>query len=772
MKKVLFFLLFFAVFAQGQSDCQTGIPLCGNSDISYTPTGPGNSSESLGGCLSTEHYSVWYSFTVATAGTLTMTITPNAQADYDWAIYGPNVTCATRGTPIRCSYASTASGILTGMNMTATDTSENAGGDGWVRYMDVLPGETYYMIVDNFSTNTNGFVLTWGGTATLASPFNDPAIQPNPFVEPGPAQDGNVLICVTPTVFDFSTLSAQIINGNPNFFVSYYTNTNDALTNTNPIVSPISVTAGTTYHYAIYYVDPANPNNPINKCREYGTLTFVSGAITVGNPTIYACNNNNVGIGTFDITTATTAVYADPTATVVYYTTLSDAQNNINPITNLTSYETQPRQVFAKVTTTQGCINIAIVTLALSPLLPVTNATIKACHDNNSGVAYYDLTTANVYSDANAPKKFFPTLTDLLNGTNEITYPQLYMSAQGNVYVEVTGAQDCKNYATITLEFYPVVPTQEATLTECFLPDTPQKAEFDLTTAVVTTQIPNTKAFYSSLQDAINNTNQIANPYVYESIATSVYARVYSADGCWNIAKINLNITPPKYSEVLKDKIICIESRTTLDAGDGFISYLWSNGETTQSISNVTVGEYWVDLTSDGCVTRQTVKVIAAANPVINAIDITNNTITVTVNGGSQPYQYSLDNVIWQTSNVFENVKRGQNTIYVKDSYNCTPVMVEVTVPNLINAMTPNDDGINDVLDYSELHYKKDLTISIFDRYGNKIHTGNKNNFYRWDGRTGNKKVPTATYWYTISWTEPVTNAKTQYTGWIMVKNR
>src|SRR5690606_23592826 len=117
-------------------------------------------------------------------------------------------------------------------------------------------------------------------------------------------------------------------------------------------------------------------------------------------------------------------------------------------------------------------------------------------------------------------------------------------------------------------------------------------------------------------------------------------------------------------------------------------------------------------------------------------------------------------------------VKRCQNNINVKDRYNYTPVMVEVTVPNLINAMTPNNEGINDVLDYSDLHYKKYLTFSIFDLYAHKIHTATNNNFYRWDGRTGNKKVPAATYWYTISWIEPVTNAKTQYTGWIMVKNR
>jgi gliding motility-associated-like protein len=771
MKKI--FILFSFLLAQlsfSQSDCGSAIPVCGNSAISYTPTGPGSSSETLGGCLSTEHYSVWYSFTIATSGTLTFLITPNAQADYDWAVYGPNVTCATKGTPIRCSYASTASGILTGLNMTATDTTENAGGDGFCQYMDVVAGQTYYMIVDNFSANTNGFQLSWGGTATLASPFNDPTIQPNPFVAPGPNNNGVILICAEPTIFDFSTLSTGIINGNPNFNVSYYYNSNNAITNTNPITTPISVNTTTTYYYAVYYTDPTNPNNPINQCREYGTIDFDSGAITVNNPTILACNDNNQGIGTFDLTSA--PVYTDPTATVVYYLTMADLTAGTNPITNLSSFVSPATQVFAQVTTVQGCTNTATVTLDFIPLLPVSSVTLTACNNNHSGQAAYDLTTANVYTDPNAPKKYYPTLNDLLNDTNEITTPALYISAQGQVYVEVTGAQNCKNYATITLQFYPSVQTQEATLTECFLAGTPTVSEFDLTTANITTAFPNTKTFYPSYQDAVNDTNSIANPNVYSSNSTAVFARVYGADGCWNIAQINLKVTPPTYSSLLLDKIICVEGRTTLDAGPGFQAYQWSTGETTQVISNVGVGEYWVDLNTDGCVTRQTVKVYASPSPVITNIDITNNTVTVTATGGTLPYQFSLDNINWQDSNVFTSVPRGQASIYVKDAYDCDPSVVEITVPNLVNAITPNDDNVNDYLDYSALGYKKDVVLTVYDRYGTKIHVGDKTNMYQWDGRTGNKKVETGTYWYTITWSDPVTKVPSQYSGWILVKNR
>ncbi|HCR74986.1 MAG TPA: chromophore lyase, partial [Chryseobacterium sp.] len=81
MKKIyLILLLIFSQFFFAQSDCASAIRVCGNSDISYFPTGPGIVDDQVnanGSCLSAnEHYSVWYEFTVATAGTLTFTISP------------------------------------------------------------------------------------------------------------------------------------------------------------------------------------------------------------------------------------------------------------------------------------------------------------------------------------------------------------------------------------------------------------------------------------------------------------------------------------------------------------------------------------------------------------------------------------------------------------------------------------------------------------------------------------------------------------------------
>ena len=102
-----------------------------------------------------------------------------------------------------------------------------------------------------------------------------------------------------------------------------------------------------------------------------------------------------------------------------------------------------------------------------------------------------------------------------------------------------------------------------------------------------------------------------------------------------------------------------------------------------------------------------------------------------------------------------------------------TTVQVTVVVPNLVNMITPNGDGVNDVVDYSAMADKQSLVLSIFDRYGTKIHQGDKSNGYKWDGTIAGKKIPTGTYWYSVTWNEnDKKNTLIKYSGWVMVKNR
>jgi len=701
MKKLLLFIFFgISQIFFAQADCATALAVCGNSNITYSPTGYGNIRELVnsGSCIDAtgEHNSIWYKITIATGGTLTFDLVPNnPDADYDWAIFGPNVNCGALGAPIRCNAATVIGpGPATGLNMTSTITNALGGSlTPYCKYMDVLPGQTYYLFIDNWVSSTSSttapFSLTWGGTATLASPFTDPALQPYPFIPPGvpaanPADPKEVIICTNPAVFDFSTLSAGILNGNPHFSVSYHMSQNDALTGNNAITVPTTVNTTSIYYYSISYTDPTNPNSPLNQCKQIGKFKFRDGKITAKNATLTQCNNNNAGTAVFDLTTAD--VIADPTVTKKYY---------------------------------------------------------------------------NTFSDLNA-------------GINEITNPSAFTSAEATIYVKVISTFGCTAVAQITLKFYPVVVVNDATLRSCAIESTPSLGSFNLTVASVTTQTGAGKKYYPSAADAVNQTNEIVMPSPYTAPNGVVYVRVSNAQGCYNIAKITLVVIPPVYSTVLKDKIICVEDRTTLDAGPGFNSYEWSTGATTQAITNVGVGTYWVKLKTGDCTVVQNVKVYPSEQPVVSSIEISNTTVTVFVIGGTPPYKYSMDNITWQDSNEFNNVKRGDATVFVKDSYDCDPIEISIVVPNLVNVITPNGDGYNDFIDYSALANKKNFVMNIFDRYGNMIFQMDKFSGYKWEGTSkGGVKVPTGNYWYSVSWNEnDKLNTPIKYSGWIVVKNR
>ena len=276
--------------------------------------------------------------------------------------------------------------------------------------------------------------------------------------------------------------------------------------------------------------------------------------------------------------------------------------------------------------------------------------------------------------------------------------------------------------------------------------------------------------YFNSENDAKNNINPISSTQNITSTGT-YFLRFEKANSCPNWAKITINIKTPKASTTLQNVEICKDATYTLDAGTGFDSYKWSTGETSQTVTKG-IGEYYVDLESNGCIYRQTVKIIAASEPTIDSVIEQGNSITVNVSGGTAPYEYSLDQINWPTTNIFYYLNRGVQKVYVRDNKKCTVKEYEFSIIKLLNAITPNGDGLNDVLDYSDLRVKKEVKILIFDRFGKKIFSNENSTSYIWDGTENGRPLPSGSYWYILEWTEPDTNTKVSNKGWIIVKNR
>lgn len=151
----------------GNVDCASPTQVCNDQSFTGNSNGFGTQNLNAGnqGCLSIEHQSSWYTFTALTSGTVALNITTSV--DYDFAIWGPNVTCGSLGTPIRCSFA--AGSGNTGLGNSAVDLTEGAGGDRWVAPLNVTIGQSYTMLIDNFTANSTAFTLDWtmSGGASL-----------------------------------------------------------------------------------------------------------------------------------------------------------------------------------------------------------------------------------------------------------------------------------------------------------------------------------------------------------------------------------------------------------------------------------------------------------------------------------------------------------------------------------------------------------------------------------------------------------------------------
>lgn len=143
------------------NDCINAIEVCTDLPVSGVESGPGLVSESCLGCTAGgENYSTWYYFCFETSGTFAFTIDPVTNTDdYDFALYGPDVSCGGLGTPVRCSYAATTGN--TGLKFSVADVSETVIGNGWVDTLHVDAGECYYLMINHWTPPVTGYTVDW-----------------------------------------------------------------------------------------------------------------------------------------------------------------------------------------------------------------------------------------------------------------------------------------------------------------------------------------------------------------------------------------------------------------------------------------------------------------------------------------------------------------------------------------------------------------------------------------------------------------------------------
>ena len=233
---------------------------------------------------------------------------------------------------------------------------------------------------------------------------------------------------------------------------------------------------------------------------------------------------------------------------------------------------------------------------------------------------------------------------------------------------------------------------------------------------------------------------------------STYYAEAFN-NGCSNGIRIPVNVfvyTPPVVTDQEVTK--CKSSTSILDAGVPGMLYLWSTGGTTQTITISTSGIYTVDVTSlapENCTSRKKITVIEYKIPEIDRVVVNETKVVIYLKEEEVYFEYSVDGINYQSSNVFFNLPSGLQTAYVREINLCSndsKTFIILIVPGFF---TPNGDTYNDFWEIKGLINYPQAQVSIFDRYGKLISVLNTIKT-TWDGMFNKYPLPADDYWYVL----------------------
>lgn len=221
-------------------------------------------------------------------------------------------------------------------------------------------------------------------------------------------------------------------------------------------------------------------------------------------------------------------------------------------------------------------------------------------------------------------------------------------------------------------------------------------------------------------------------------------------NGCSSGSRIPVTVVVNSLPIVSDESVIfCENTSITLDAGVTNSSYLWSNGATSQTISVSTPINYSVLVTNaQNCSKNKTIAVIQHEIPEIERVVVNETLVTIIANGFGD-YEYSVDGVFYQDSNVFIVPDGGLYIAYVRSKRMCGDDKQQFVVLTIPKFFTPNNDGVNDTFFVKGMIYFPEASAKIFDRFGKLVAVINASKA-SWDGNYKGLNLPSSDYWYII----------------------
>ena len=206
-----------------------------------------------------------------------------------------------------------------------------------------------------------------------------------------------------------------------------------------------------------------------------------------------------------------------------------------------------------------------------------------------------------------------------------------------------------------------------------------------------------------------------------------------------------------------------------VELGDATSKVVWTKepldgGASEQKGSGVVLKDspesdavYTASLTNGECRNEAVIYVTMWPVPSIDTVVTVDNPKMVEIlpSGGTSPYDYAIDGdgpSDYQTGAIFNGVKLGRHTAYVKDENGCRTSYVfetEALPVEFPMYFTPNGDGLNDVWNPKNIDIFERVELVIYDRFGKEVFRTH-DPLEGWDGLYLGKRLPSTDYWYLL----------------------
>lgn len=330
-----------------------------------------------------------------------------------------------------------------------------------------------------------------------------------------------------------------------------------------------------------------------------------------------------------------------------------------------------------------------------------------------------------------------PSFGNLLHTGNIYTTP--FLNTTTTYYVDA-GCSNNRTAITATILTIPSITSTNTPVSRCGA---------GAVTLQATTTL-GTVNWYSSLTSSaiIGSGTSLTVPNITKN--TTYYAEAVN-NGCTNGNRSSVDIIiydPPIVTD--EEIILCESGSLILDAAIPDMTYSWSTGETTKTIQVTAPGIYNVTLiNSANCSSTKKITVIEHDTPEIDKIDVNETTVVIYLKNPKDYFEYSVDGINYQSSNVFFNVVSGLQTAYAREINSCgidSEAFIVLIAPKFF---TPNNDSYNDVWEIKGLVNYPEAEVTIFDCYGKFITRLNAAKL-SWDGTFNKNLLPATDYWYVL----------------------